>query len=105
LFELKEGQDEINSEYNHPEYGTFKYQGAYIYNINLKKGFSLRGRISHISNEEYKKSGNEYYGLNNIDRILYIDNALYTISGKMIKASDIDSLQEIKSIEIPQTNE
>ncbi|GAB4145211.1 MAG: hypothetical protein OHK0017_04580 [Patescibacteria group bacterium] len=31
-----------------PGYGSFKYQGSYIYNVTREKGFQLKGRVSHI---------------------------------------------------------
>ncbi len=81
------------------EYGHFVYQGAYIYNIDLKNGFSLKGRITHVSDEEYLKSGDLWYERDkNVRRILYVGDTLYTLSDSMIKANSIDNLKEIGSI-------
>ena len=103
LFTLKEGQDAINKQYGNPQYGTFTYQGAYIYNIDLVKGFTLKGRITHISDEEYKKAGgSRSSGINNVSRILYINDILYTLSMSKIKASNITSLDDIAQVIIPQ---
>ncbi|HQE65247.1 MAG TPA: beta-propeller domain-containing protein, partial [Bacillota bacterium] len=41
-----------NVEDNRPVYGSFSFQGAYVYNVDLEEGFKLRARISHISDEE-----------------------------------------------------
>lgn len=101
LLELKENQQIIDSQRNIPQYGTFTYQGAYVYNIDLIKGFTLKGRITHISDEEYKKSGQGWYnGYNGVERILYIDNTLYTISKGMIKASSMDNLAKINEVKL-----
>lgn len=84
-----------------PAYGEFVFQGAYVYDLDLENGFALRGRITHISEEDYKKAGNYWYDSDrNIDRIIYIDDVLYTISGKYIKANRLDNLAEIGALEI-----
>lgn len=84
------------------EYGQFVFQGAYIYNFDLNSGFTLKGKITHISEEEYKKSGEEWYDSNkNIDRILYIENNIYTLSNGMVKANNLSDLKELNSVIIP----
>ncbi|OPY56655.1 MAG: Beta propeller domain protein [Pelotomaculum sp. PtaU1.Bin035] len=84
-----------------PAYGEFTFQGAYVYNIDLANGFALKGRITHLSDEDYKKAGNQWYDSDkNVDRILYINDALYTLSGKYIKANNLDSLAEIGTLVI-----
>ena len=68
-----------NSDYL--EYGEFTFQGAYVYNIDTEDGFVLKGRITHISDEEYKKAGSYYYNPERfVERILYIGDTLYTLS-------------------------
>ena len=84
-----------------PPYGVFSFQGAYVYRISLEKGFELRGRITHLSEEDYRMAGNYWYGTEkNVERILYIDGVLYTVSGRYIKANDLSSLDEIKTLEL-----
>lgn len=84
-----------------PAYGQFVYQGAYVYNIDLASGFTLKGRITHLSDEDYKKAGNYWYDSDkNVDRIIYINDVLYTLSGKYIKANSLNDLAEIGSLEI-----
>ncbi|MDF9408836.1 MAG: Beta propeller domain protein [Pelotomaculum sp. PtaB.Bin013] len=84
-----------------PAYGQFVYQGAYVYNIDLASGFTLKGRISHLSDEDYKKAGNYWYDSDkNVDRIIYINDVLYTLSGKYIKANSLNDLAEIGTLEI-----
>jgi len=36
-----------------------------------------------------------------VERSLYIDNVLYTISNKKIKMNDLDGLYEINEVELP----
>jgi inhibitor of cysteine peptidase len=87
---------------NIPEYGSFAFQGAYVYGIDLKEGFKLKTRISHISEEEYSKSGDRWYDSNkNVERIVYIGDDIYTISKGMIKAHSIRDMKERGSLLIP----
>ncbi len=94
--ELKAGQPKS-------EQGDFTFQGAYIYNINLKDGFNLKGRITHYENDEaFKKAGDYFYGgEKSVSRSLYMDDTLYTFSLSMIKANDLDDLEEISSLNLP----
>jgi uncharacterized secreted protein with C-terminal beta-propeller domain len=77
-------------------YGEPKWQGAYIFTVD--GGFKVVGRITHGTN--LSETGS-YYGQYAVTRSLYIDNVLYTMSSKLLKANGLDSLEEIKSIELP----
>jgi uncharacterized secreted protein with C-terminal beta-propeller domain len=84
-------------------YGAFTFQGAYVYNIDLADGFKLKGKITHLTPEEYSKAGRGWYeSSRNVNRVLYIGDTLYTLSTGMIKANDLNSLKEINSLPIPQ---
>jgi len=85
-----------------PEYGTFEFQGAYVYSLDLKNGFKLKGRITHLFKEDYKTADDEYgyQGSRNIKRILFVKDTLYTLSDEKIKANNIDTLKEINTIDI-----
>lgn len=61
-----------------------------IYNINLNEGFVLKGEIVNTT-KDYDKF---------IERIVYVNNTYYTLSSKLIKAVDRDSLKIIREIEI-----
>ncbi|SKA81607.1 Secreted protein containing C-terminal beta-propeller domain [Caloramator quimbayensis] len=94
LMETKEGS-EVSS------YGKFSFQGAYVYDFNLSNGFKLKGKITHLNDEDYLKAGDYWYNSSkNINRILYIGNNLYTISESMIKVNNLSDLKEIKSLDI-----
>lgn len=85
-----------------PSYGEFTFQGAYIYHLSLNKGFKLKGKISHITGEEYLKAGHYGYDRNkNVERILYIGDTLYTLSQSIFKANNLGDLKEIKALSIP----
>ena len=84
------------------QYGRFTFQGAYVYSIDLTKGFILKGRITHISADEYLKAGDHWHDSdNNIERILYIGDTLYTLSNGMIKANAMSDLKETGSLNLP----
>ncbi len=100
--EIKDKDQSDENRWGVPEYGEFAFQGAYVYNIDLKKGFTLKGRITHISEEEYLKAGNYYYSDDKfVERILYINDTLYTLSKGMCKAHGIDDLKEKGVLTIP----
>lgn len=85
-----------------PGYGEFTFQGAYIYNLDLQKGFQLKGKITHLNKEDYLKAGQHWCDSNkNVERILYISDTLYTLSPGRIKANALTDLKEIGSLHIP----
>ncbi len=83
------------------QYGTEKavFQGAYVYTIDLAKGFTLKGKTTNFTAEDIKAGGEYWYPDYNksIQRILYIGDNLYTISLSVIKALSIADLSEKKS--------
>ncbi|HPD00593.1 MAG TPA: beta-propeller domain-containing protein [Acetivibrio sp.] len=92
-----------NQNIDFPDYGEFAFQGAYVYNIDTENGFVLKGRITHMSEEEYRKAGNYYYNPNKyVERILYIGDTLYTLSPGMVKAHGLEDMEERDSLEIPE---
>ena len=71
----------------------YEFNGAYVFNVDLTNGLQLKGNVTH-QNESANKS--EYYypeWQNTVRRALYMDNVLYTISNKMIKANNLDSIE------------
>jgi uncharacterized secreted protein with C-terminal beta-propeller domain len=81
------------------EYGTSYFQGAYVYNIDLAKGFTLKGKITHMSDEDKLRSAQYDFDYDkSVQRVLYIGDTLYTLSNSMIKANDLKELKEKKSV-------
>jgi len=71
------------------------YQGAYIYNIDLVSGIKLKGKISHTdASSNSMKDTTMVNGQYSVGRILYINDTIYTLSNGLIKANDINTLQE-----------
>lgn len=76
-----------------PAYGSFSFQGAYFYHIDLENGIQYQGRISHISPDEYLKAGDYWYdSASNIRRILYIGDTFYTLSDAMVQSHRMNDL-------------
>jgi inhibitor of cysteine peptidase len=71
------------------------WQGAYVFNISLEQGFTLKGNITHQNGADQFESDLE------VKRILYIENVLYTISDKKIKMNNLENLGEINEVELP----
>ncbi|MBQ3414993.1 MAG: beta-propeller domain-containing protein [Clostridia bacterium] len=86
----------FSKEKNFIAFPTSGYEGgrykskAQVYNIDLEKGFSLRGEIEH--------DGLNY--MNQIKRIIYSKDIFYTLSQRLIKATDMNSLKEVTKIDL-----
>lgn len=68
---------------------TYNKVGYAVYSLDIANGFNLRGIITHDVNSNNYTSD---------IRGLYIDDTLYTVSNKEIKANNINTLAEIKEI-------
>jgi inhibitor of cysteine peptidase len=77
-----------------PDFGEIAFQGAYIYRIKKDRTLDLTGRITHRG----RSTGTDAGGNRFVQRILSVADRLYTVSSGMIKASDIDTLEEQESI-------
>ena len=83
-------------------YGDYVWQGAYVFHISPEQGIVLRGGITHLDDiVDLLKSGYYFDSPYSVKRSLYIDNALYTISNKRIKMNSLETLEEIKQIDLP----
>jgi len=99
LMEVRDSSEKVKMD--SLQYGEFTFQGALVYQLDLENGFKLKGRITHISDDEYKKAGNSWYNSDkNVRRIIYIGDNLFTISNSMIKANAINDLKEKGSVVI-----
>lgn len=82
-------------------WGTFTFQGAYVYHLTLEDGFQLQGRITHQDGTA-EPTTYWYWGNSNTDitRSLYIGDTLYTISQSKVKANSLTDLSEQASISL-----
>ncbi len=75
---------------------NLKFQGAIVYGLDLEKGFTLRGTIAHMQvqdgyrNYDYEKA---------VERIIYIKDNLYTLSKRMIKSTNMNTMEEQSLLE------
>lgn len=81
-------------------YGDTTFVGAYVYELTLDKGFVLKAKLTDLTDGDWKKTGYYYYGDKSIDRLIYIDDVLYTISNFGYSAYDMDNFEKIGSLEL-----
>ena len=74
-------------------YTKHYWQGAYVFDVSLEQGFVLRGNITHQNNTSYDYT-------TQVQRILYIDDVLYTVSEAKVKMNDIETLQLLNEVEL-----
>ena len=70
------------------------WQGAYVFDVSLEQGFTLRGRITHANTTDPYDFGFE------VKRILYIGRVLYTVSDKTIQMHDLDTLEFVNELKL-----
>jgi len=80
-------------------YGDFVYQGAYVFDVS-REGIELRGRVTHIDDDSLLKSGYRFESEYAVERSLYIEDNLYTISQGRLKINDLDTLEEVTTVEL-----
>ena len=86
-------------------WGRPVFQGAYVYGLTPENGFTFRGSITHYDEEDQLKSGDVWYpsGLKSIERILRIDDSLYTISPHEVQAHEEKSIEHEGTVELSTT--
>lgn len=71
------------------EYGAVQFQGALFLEVDLENGIVQRGRVTHLSDDEYQKLGYYWGGsADEVRRVLRIDENLYVISSSQITIHD-----------------
>jgi uncharacterized secreted protein with C-terminal beta-propeller domain len=75
------------------------FDGALVFNVRLDSGFTEVGKITHLSPEEQERLGRGEYVESawekSIDRSLYMDDYLYTISDVAIKVHKLWDIKEL----------
>jgi len=83
-------------------YGEPVWQGAYVFRVSPDTGIGIDGRITHIENlGDLEENYYYYYSPFSIERSLYIDNVLYTVSQAKIKMNNLENLDYINEVELP----
>ncbi len=88
----------MTAEWTAERYHT--WSGAYVFEVTLHSGFVLQGKITHF--DEDTNDDRYWWGYSpyTILRSLYIEENLYTVSGALVKIHDLDTLDELATIEL-----
>jgi len=83
----------------HWNYGIGKWQGAYIYEVTPEHGFVEKAKLSQLpvtTNVTINYGDYSSYSYQNyfVDRILRIENSLYTLSNNQLNAYDLTNFNE-----------
>lgn len=80
------------------------FSGAYVYDISLDKGFTLRGKTSNFEAKDYAGSGEWFSGDYNkaVQRIIYIGNNFYSVAQGVVKALAWNDISEVNSVWLDQ---
>lgn len=83
-------------------YSNPVFDGAYVYNVNLEDGFTLKGKITHYNEDQQQELlDNKYTDYERaIKRLLYMGETLYSVSFDALKANKLSDLSEINMIEL-----
>ena len=84
------------------QYGEFTFNGAYVYNFDIETGFKLKGKISHLTEQDMLKAGDYPDYRKTIDRILFAGDNLITTSQARIEAHTISDVKFINGIDIKE---
>ncbi len=107
-FEVNSSSDTYSSTINaYTNYSKpYKAEGYFVYNINIKDGFKLKGIVTHESSDNNNNNNSTNYYNNNskLLRGLYIENDLYTISENAIKVNSLNNLDLISELKINSTS-
>ncbi|MEM2929500.1 MAG: beta-propeller domain-containing protein [Thermoproteota archaeon] len=82
-------------------YGEYVFQGACVFRVLPEEGITLRGRITHLEDqEELDKSGYYFSSKYTVTRSLYVGDVIFTVSSGKIKANSLTDLSEISEVEL-----
>ena len=83
------------------DYGSYTFQGAYVYDVSLEGGFKLKGRVTHVDSPAELTTGYGYYdSAEAVRRALYIGDDLYTVSEAKIKVNKLGDLGEVTAVQL-----
>jgi inhibitor of cysteine peptidase len=85
--------------------GYERFQGAYVFDVTEDE-IDLKGMIEHIDDNADVNNEDKYYWSSYnyaIQRTLFMDDVLYSLSNAIVLASDLQSLtlDEINSVDLP----
>ena len=74
------------------------WDGAYVFKLTVENGFELRGGITHQSTTTQQYWYGDYNMM--VNRALYIDNTLYTVSNAEVKLNSLTNLAQIAQVKL-----
>lgn len=111
-------------------YGEITFRGAYVYSVDLTKGFVLKGKVTHVDSSDFSTpadtgtgsggaggatpmtkiwnpDGGPYFNNYNalIQRLAYIGNSLYSVSMKKVSANSLTDMSEQGSVTLAKEPE
>ena len=99
ILEATINEDDYSGDIPDNFYGEYTYQGAYVFDISLD-GITLRGQVTHLTDDDLLKSGFYFDSEYEVERSIYIDENLYTMSRGMIKINNLETLEELAAIDL-----
>jgi inhibitor of cysteine peptidase len=82
------------------DYGTPEFQGAYIYEVTLERGFVQKAAISHLALNQTPDWQNANLFIN---RLVSLGSDLYSLSPDLLQVHDLDSFAELAEIPLDTT--
>ncbi len=77
------------------QWGNPVWQGAYVFSVSPENGVQFRGGITHLDTGEIPDYTNSVRWVN---RSVYVENVLYTISPNIVKMNSLSDFQEINTV-------
>jgi len=101
VLEASIDEDDFSGSVPDNFYGEYTYQGAYVFDIS-HEGIELRGQVTHLDEDDLDllKSGYWFDSEYSVERSLYIEDNLYTMSQGMIKINNLETLTELAAINL-----
>ncbi len=82
-------------------YGNYVWQGAYVLDVSLDHGIAIKGRITHMGdNQDLLRSGYYFESAYAVKRAVYVEDVLYTFSDSLIKLHDLTDLTELNEVKL-----
>jgi len=80
-------------------YGNFVWQGAYVLDVSLDHGITVKGTITHMGdNQDLLRSGYYFESAYAVKRAVYVEDVLYTLSDSLIQLHDLATLEELNTV-------
>ena len=80
-------------------WGQLTFEGAHLYALSLKNGFTLKKAITHQINTPVDSNDYGWWDYNlSIQRLLTIEDKLFSLSNNRIQVNDLSSFEDLNAI-------